>query len=120
VKIAAELGTDEAQTRYPQPKSIEELPTLRTSEEVVMRIIALLVWTTVSVLKAGTVPVQTYGSEYPVCLQAYGDKGDYIECHYTSLAQCARSASGRSAECNINPYYRGPRQSPEGSDRRIR
>jgi Protein of unknown function (DUF3551) len=85
-----------------------------------MRIIALLVLTTVAVLKAAPAAAQTYGSEYPVCLQTYGDKGDYIECRYTSLAQCALSASGRSAECNINPYYRGPRQSPEGRDRRVR
>jgi hypothetical protein len=85
-----------------------------------MRIVAMLVLTTVSVLKAAPVPAQTYGSEYPVCLQAYGEKGDYIECHYTSLAQCALSASGRSAQCNINPYYRGPRDSLEGRDRRVR
>jgi uncharacterized protein DUF3551 len=83
-----------------------------------MRMLALLALTTLAVLKAAPAPAQTYGSEYPVCLQAYGDKGDYIECRYTSLGQCALSASGRSAQCYINPSYRGRREPSEGSDRR--
>jgi hypothetical protein len=85
-----------------------------------MRIVVLLILTSLAILKPASAPAQTYGSEYPVCLQAYGEKGDYIDCRYTSLAQCAMSASGRSAQCNINPYYRGPRDSPEGRDRRVR
>jgi hypothetical protein len=28
----------------------------------------------------------------------------YYECGYTSLAQCALSASGRAAQCVVNPY----------------
>jgi hypothetical protein len=74
---------------------------------MLMRILLSAILTTFAVLTAARTQAQTYGSEYPVCLQAYGDKGDYIECRYTSFAQCAQSASGRSAQCNVNPYYRG-------------
>ena len=38
-------------------------------------------------------------------LQAFGEKAGYIECGYTSLAQCALSASGRAAQCIVNPYF---------------
>jgi len=31
-------------------------------------------------------------------------KGQVYECRYTSLEQCAMSASGRPAQCVINPY----------------
>jgi len=33
--------------------------------------------------------------------------GTYYECRYTSLPQCNASASGRSAQCDINPYCTG-------------
>jgi hypothetical protein len=49
-----------------------------------------------------------YDPAYPVCLQTYGDKGNYIQCAYTSLAQCNMSASGRGALCVVNPYYANP------------
>jgi len=29
---------------------------------------------------------------------------------YTSPAQCNMSASGRAAQCIVNPYFKGPRQ----------
>ena len=29
----------------------------------------------------------------------------YCECSYAALPQCNASASGRSAQCVINPYY---------------
>jgi hypothetical protein len=32
----------------------------------------------------------------------------YFECAYTSMPQCAASASGRSAQCVVNPYYAKP------------
>jgi Protein of unknown function (DUF3551) len=48
---------------------------------------------------------QTYDPSYPVCLQTYGIEGGYIECSFTSLAQCAASASGRAAQCLNNPYF---------------
>jgi len=46
---------------------------------------------------------QTYDPAYPVCLHVYG-RATYYECRYTSIAQCNQSASGRSAQCEINPY----------------
>ncbi len=59
---------------------------------------------------AGPAAAQTYDPNYPVCLHVFGGVtggGNYYECRYTSLAQCAMSASGRAATCEINPYY-GP------------
>jgi len=83
-----------------------------------MRILAWAISATITASTAAATSAQTYGSQYPVCLQAFGDKGDYIECHYISLAQCVQSASGRSAQCNINPNYRGSREPLERRDRR--
>src|SRR5262245_22640335 len=52
---------------------------------------------------------QTYDPSYPVCLQVYQGFTDYyFECHYQTMAQCQMSASGRSAQCVVNPYYGGP------------
>ncbi|MFG3592967.1 DUF3551 domain-containing protein [Bradyrhizobium sp. RDI18] len=56
---------------------------------------------------------QTYDPSYPVCLQVYQGFVDYyFECHYRTMAQCQASASGRPAQCVVNPYYagRGKRQ----------
>jgi len=53
---------------------------------------------------------QTYDPSYPVCLQVYQGMVDYyFECHYRTMAQCAASASGRAAQCVVNPYYGGPK-----------
>jgi hypothetical protein len=54
---------------------------------------------------------QTYDPSYPVCLQIYqgGIADFYFECHYRTMAQCQASASGRSAQCVVNPYYGGPK-----------
>jgi hypothetical protein len=46
---------------------------------------------------------QTYGRGYPVCLHQYGP-ATYYECGYTSIAQCNASASGRAAQCVVNPF----------------
>ena len=49
---------------------------------------------------------QTYDPNYPVCIHIYGDRlGDRIDCTYTSLDQCAATASGLPATCLINPFY---------------
>jgi Protein of unknown function (DUF3551) len=48
---------------------------------------------------------QTYDPGFPVCLQTYGITGGYIDCSYSTLAQCAASASGRAAQCLNNPYF---------------
>ena len=70
-----------------------------------MRIPALAILMITTVLGAAPARAQTYSPDYPVCLQVYDIDGGYIECGYTSLAQCAVSASGRAAQCIINPYF---------------
>ena len=55
---------------------------------------------------AAPAQAQTYDPSYPVCLHVYGSiEGERIDCVYTSLAQCAASAAGRPAMCEINPYF---------------
>ena len=70
-----------------------------------MRIPALAILTIATILMTDRAPAQTYSPDYSVCLQTYGIDGNYIECAYTSLAQCNQSASGRAAQCIINPYF---------------
>ena len=74
-----------------------------------MHIPALAILTIATVLTAAAVWAQTYNPDYPVCLQAFGEKAGYIECGYTSLPQCDASASGRAAQCIINPYFASAR-----------
>jgi hypothetical protein len=83
-----------------------------------MRIPALAILTIATILTAAPARAQTYGPDYPVCLQTYGIEGGYIECGYTSLAQCAQSASGRAAQCIINPYFASVQVSARGHYRR--
>jgi hypothetical protein len=86
-----------------------------------MRIPALAVLTIATALAAPSARAQTYDPAYPVCLQVYQGWNDYyFECGYTSLAQCNASASGRSAQCIVNPYYAGAKTSPARRDRRHR
>lgn len=74
-----------------------------------MRILAMMILTTATVLTATAGGAQTYDPKYPVCLQVYQGREDfYFECAYTSLAQCNMSASGRAAQCVVNPYYARP------------
>jgi hypothetical protein len=68
-----------------------------------MRILALAILAIATVAAAGPAAAQTYGPGYPVCLHVYGPI-TYYECGYTSLAQCNASASGRAAQCVLNPY----------------
>lgn len=64
---------------------------------------------------------QTYDPRYPVCMHVYGVlEGERMDCDFTSLAQCAASASGRPATCLINPYYAYARRMPYQTDRRWR
>ena len=61
---------------------------------------------------------QTFDPSYPVCLQIYQSIADfYYECHYRTMAQCAASASGRAAQCVVNPYY-GYGKPPAGRSKR--
>jgi Protein of unknown function (DUF3551) len=82
--------------------------------EIPMRILALAI---VTALAASPARAQTYDPAYPVCLQIYqgGPSDFYFECAYTSLPQCQMSASGRAAQCIINPYYAGRKPAPPKS-----
>jgi hypothetical protein len=70
-----------------------------------MRVLAWSILTIATVSVAAPARAQTYDPNYPVCLQTYGIDGGYIDCSFTSLAQCAASASGRAAQCLNNPYF---------------
>ena len=72
-----------------------------------MRVPTLAILAILTGLMGMPARAQTYDPKYPVCLQAYGIEGDYIECAYITLAQCAMSASGRAAQCIVNPYFAG-------------
>jgi len=69
-----------------------------------MRIPMLAILTLGAVAAASFARAQTYDPNYPVCLHVYGPV-TYYDCSYTSLPQCAMSASGRAAQCVVNPYY---------------
>jgi hypothetical protein len=57
----------------------------------------------VTVIAAAPASAQTYAPGYPVCLHVFGPVS-YFDCSYTSIAQCNLTASGRSAQCVVNPY----------------
>jgi hypothetical protein len=69
-----------------------------------MRHLALAILAGATVSMAGPAAAQTYAPDFPVCLHVYGPVS-YYECRYTSLEQCNLSASGRSAQCSVNPYF---------------
>jgi hypothetical protein len=57
-------------------------------------------------LIATSAQAQMYDPNYPVCMHVYGElEGERMDCIFTSLAQCAATASGRPATCLINPYF---------------
>jgi hypothetical protein len=76
-----------------------------------MRIPALAILAIAAASAAAPAQAQTYDPNYPVCLHVYG-RINYYECSYTSLPQCKMSASGRPAQCEINPYYAHASQEP--------
>ena len=69
-----------------------------------MRIAALAFFAFGTVIASTGAHAQAYDPSYPVCLHVYGPVS-YNDCRYTSLPQCNVSASGRSAQCVINPYF---------------
>jgi Protein of unknown function (DUF3551) len=84
--------------------------------ENLMRILALAVFSILAVLISAVSAVtparaQAFDPEYPVCLQVFGPLS-YNDCRFTSLAQCAPSASGRAAQCIVNPYFANAYQEP--------
>ncbi|MBR1151066.1 DUF3551 domain-containing protein [Bradyrhizobium sp. JYMT SZCCT0428] len=74
----------------------------------ILMLMALGISALTAVVAAPSAHAQTYDPKYPVCLQVYTGRMDfYFECGYTSIAQCNMSASGRAAQCVVNPYYDG-------------
>ena len=63
----------------------------------------------------GTAPAQA-GVDYPVCMRVYGDP-TYNECRYTTMAQCAATASGRAAQCFVDPFFASAAVVPQGRRR---
>ena len=68
-----------------------------------MRVLALAILA-IGTVAAAPAQAQAWDPNYPVCLQVFG-LIQYNECRYTSLAQCAISASGRAAQCVVNPFF---------------
>ena len=86
-----------------------------------MRILALTILAIGMASAAPSAQAQTYDPNYPVCLQIYQGPNDYyFECSYTSLPQCNMSASGRAAQCIVNPYYAGAKAPPGRRERHRR
>jgi hypothetical protein len=78
-----------------------------------MRILALAILAIGTASVAAPAAAQTYDPDYPVCLHVYGPVA-YYECRYTSLLQCNASASGRPAQCIVNPYFANASERPSG------
>jgi hypothetical protein len=76
-----------------------------------MRILALAILAIGAASAAAPAQAQTYDPRFPVCLHVMG-RISYYDCSYASLPQCNMSASGRSAQCVINPYYAYASQQP--------
>ena len=74
-----------------------------------------------AILVAAPARAQTYDPSYPVCLHVFGElEGERMDCIFTSLAQCAASASGRPATCLINPNFARAQLPPARTGRRVR
>ena len=78
-----------------------------------MRILALVVLAIGAASLAGPAAAQAWDPNYPVCMHVVGPF-NYNECRFTSLAQCAVTASGRAAQCIVNPYAARAFDEPPG------
>lgn len=73
-----------------------------------MRVLYWVLLTGVVFLAVAPAMAQRYDPRYPVCLQSWHQHGlVVINCSYTSIDQCRMTASGLSATCLENPYWRG-------------
>jgi Protein of unknown function (DUF3551) len=54
------------------------------------------------------------GANLAYCLQ----RGETVECYYTTYEQCAASASGTGADCIANPDPKARQPEPAGPARR--
>jgi hypothetical protein len=105
--------------RHARGLAAEPCGTAHIPKDALMRTLALAIVAIGTIAAAGPAPAQTYDPRYPVCLHVYGPNR-YYECSYTSLAQCNASASGRSADCIVNPYAANAEAPLERRDRHRR
>jgi hypothetical protein len=68
-----------------------------------MRMLSLTMLAAGALAASTSTRAQTYSPDYPVCLHVYGP-ATHIECAFMSLQQCDASASGRAAQCEVNPF----------------
>lgn len=71
-----------------------------------MRITGLTALIVATLGAAAPARAQTYDPAYPVCMHVYG-RIVYYDCRFSSIPQCQASASGRGAQCEVNPYFAG-------------
>ncbi len=76
-----------------------------------MRVLTLAILAIATGSAAAPAQAQTYNPNFPVCLHVMG-RTSYYECAYYTLPQCNATASGRSAQCVINPYYANASSQP--------
>ncbi len=87
-----------------------------------MRLSFGLIMTVGALLTAAPSHAQTFDPRYPICMHVYsganGGGGEWYDCSFTSLPQCQATASGRSAGCDLNPYYATNMPQPRPRHRR--
>ena len=80
--------------------------------------LALATLALAAVASAGSARAQTYNPHFPVCMQVYSPF-QYFDCSFFSIPDCKASASGRGAQCVVNPYYAGDDEPPVPRRRRV-
>jgi len=70
-----------------------------------MRLPILTLTAIATLFVAADASAQTYDPRYPVCIEVYTIDGSTIDCSFTSIAQCAATASGQAAQCYANPMW---------------
>jgi hypothetical protein len=69
-----------------------------------MRAVGCAILVIGAIATAAPARAQAWDPNYPVCLRVYGPI-NYNDCRYSSLAECAGTASGRAAQCVVNPFF---------------
>ncbi len=82
-----------------------------------MRFLTLAAMAIGAVAATAPAKAQTYDPNYPVCMQVFTPI-NYYDCRFTSIPQCKATASGRAAECLINPYFANASEDPPVRPRR--
>lgn len=82
---------------------------LATYLEAAVKLVTMAFLAASVLLAASPTSAQTYDPSHPVCMHVYGERmGERMDCVFSSLDQCAATASGLPATCLINPYYANP------------